>query len=109
MTLQVDFWVLVSYLFGLVGFLGGLARWFIRETEKRQAERFASLERLMRDSADKGSRLEREVLEFKVEVPERYVRRDEFIHYQQVVESRLDAIYQKLENIQLRQATGGNA
>ncbi|HGJ5864068.1 MAG TPA: hypothetical protein ACHBZ9_15710 [Arsenophonus nasoniae] len=107
MTLQVDFWVLVSYLFGLAGFLGGLARWFIRETEKRQGERFASLERLMRDSADKWSRLEREVLEFKVEVPARYVRRDEFIHYQQVVESRLDAIYQKLETIQLRQVAGG--
>ncbi|BAN95458.1 MULTISPECIES: hypothetical protein [unclassified Arsenophonus] len=107
MTLQVDFWVLVSYLFGLAGFLAGLARWFIRETEKRQAERFASLERLMREASDKGSRLEREVLEFKVEVPERYVRRDEFIHYQQVVESRLDAIYQKLETIQLRQVAGG--
>lgn len=107
MTLQLDFWVLVSYLLGFLGFVGGLAKWFINETEKRQAERFNSLERLMRDSSDKWSRLEREVLEFKVEVPERYVRRDEFIHYQQVVESRLDAIYQKLENMQLRQLTGG--
>jgi protein involved in sex pheromone biosynthesis len=107
MTLQLDFWVLVGYLIGLIGFLGGLARWLMNETEKRQAERFASLERLMRDAADKGARLEREVLEFKVDVPVHYVRRAEFIHYQQVVESRLDAIYQKLETIQLRQVAGG--
>lgn len=53
----------------------------------------------MQEAADKGARLEHEVLEFKVEVLQRYGRREEFIHYQQVVESRLDAIYQKLETL----------
>ncbi len=60
-----------------------------------------SLEGLMRELFDKGSHLEREVPEFKVKVPERYVWRDEFIYYQKVVKSRLDTIYQNLETMQL--------
>ncbi|MGP1953865.1 MAG: hypothetical protein ACTS8R_02475 [Arsenophonus sp. NC-QC1-MAG3] len=55
----------------------------------------------MRELFDKGSHLEREVPEFKVKVPERYVWRDEFIYYQKVVKSRLDTIYQNLETMQL--------
>ncbi len=61
----------------------------------------------MRRVSDKGSYLSGEVPEFKMEVAERYVWRNEFIYYQQVVELRLDAIYQKLESIQLHQLAGG--
>ena len=43
MTLQVEFWTVVSFLLTFMGFVGGLAKWLFSKTEERQAARFASL------------------------------------------------------------------
>ena len=48
MTLQVEFWTVVSFLLTFMGFVGGLAKWLFSKTEERQAARFASLEQALR-------------------------------------------------------------
>ena len=39
MTLQVEFWTVVSFLLTFMGFVGGLAKWLFSKTEERQAAR----------------------------------------------------------------------
>ncbi|HBC8148657.1 TPA: hypothetical protein QIE40_004852, partial [Escherichia coli] len=51
MTLQVEFWTVVSFLLTFMGFVGGLAKWLFSKTEERQAARFASLEQALQQSA----------------------------------------------------------
>lgn len=36
MTLQVEFWTVVSFLLTFMGFVGGLAKWLFSKTEERQ-------------------------------------------------------------------------
>lgn len=37
MTLQVEFWTVVSFLLTFMGFVGGLAKWLFSKTEERRA------------------------------------------------------------------------
>src|SRR5699024_7858107 len=47
-------------------------------------------------------RVQREVLELRAELPERYVRREDYIRGQTVIESKLDSLAIRMENNQLR-------
>lgn len=54
--------------------------------------------------ADVGQwqRVERELLNLKADLPLHYVRREDYIRGQSVIEAKLDALGIKLENVQLR-------
>ena len=54
--------------------------------------------------ADAGQwlRVERELLNMKAELPVHYVRREDYIRGQSVIEAKLDGLGTKLENAQLR-------
>lgn len=60
MTLQVEFWTVVSFLLTFMRFVGGLAKWLFSKTEERQAARFASLEQALQQSASNWGELEKE-------------------------------------------------
>lgn len=47
-------------------------------------------------------RVERELLTMKADMPLHYVRREDYIRGQSVIEAKLDGIGVKLENVQLR-------
>ena len=53
MTLQVEFWTVVSFLLTFMGFVGGLAKWLFSKAGGTQAARFASLEQSLQQSASK--------------------------------------------------------
>lgn len=46
--------------------------------------------------------LERDFLEWKAELPLNYVRREDYIRGQTVLEAKMDALYSKLEVVQLK-------
>lgn len=46
--------------------------------------------------------MERELLRFQAEMPLQYVRREDYIRGQSVIEAKLDGLGTKLENAQLR-------
>ncbi|ELN6851690.1 DUF2190 family protein [Escherichia coli] len=100
MTLQVEFWTVVSFLLTFMGFVGGLAKWLFSKTEERQAARFASLEQALQQSASNWGELEKEFMRFKADLPLNYVRREDYIRGQTVIEAKLDALYNKLEVVQ---------
>ncbi|EAA7373022.1 hypothetical protein QG78_001961 [Salmonella enterica subsp. enterica] len=107
MTIQVEFWTLVGFLISFIGAICGLARWLFSNAEARQAARFMSLEQTMKETATRWSTLEREFLEFRAQLPVDYVRREDYIRGQTVIEAKLDAVYEKLDNVQNRQNLRG--
>lgn len=103
MTLQIEFWTVVGFLITFLSFIGGVAKWLFGKAEDRQAARFASLEQTVKETASRWNELEREFLEFKAKLPVDYVRREDYIRGQTVIEAKLDAVYEKLDNVQHRQ------
>ena len=98
MTLQVEFWTVVSFLLTFMGFVGGLAKWLFSKTEERQA---------LQHSASNWGELEKEFIRCKADLPLNYVRREDYIRGQTVIEAKLDALYNKLEVVQQYRNTGG--
>lgn len=49
--------------------------------------------------------LDRDFMQWKAELPLQYVRREDYIRNQTVIEAKLDAVALRLENWQLKGAT----
>jgi hypothetical protein len=114
-NVELPIWQAIALL---IAFFGAVMVWgklLFSQFEKRLAERFkAHDDTLVRFMADQGTaakqvqELERSFLLFRGDMPNQYVRRDDFIRNQTVIEAKLDSISQRVENIQLRgQATHG--
>jgi hypothetical protein len=75
-----------------------------REASKHWEESFAKvLERQDKD-AQAVQQLERAFLNFKAELPMEYVRREDWVRGQSVIEAKLDGLALKFENILLKGA-----
>ncbi|MBJ9695478.1 MULTISPECIES: hypothetical protein [Burkholderia cepacia complex] len=109
MTLQVEFWQLVSMLATFIGLLIAAGKVLIVQIERHQSDRDqkqedqlkAMLEQISRQ-ADNTARLERDFLRFQADLPLQYVRREDYVRNQTVIEAKLDAIALRFENLQLR-------
>ncbi|HCO6570543.1 TPA: hypothetical protein OBS83_004454, partial [Escherichia coli] len=61
----------------------------------------------LQQSASSWGELEKELMRFKADLPLNYVRREDYIRGQTVIEAKLDALYNKLEVVQQYRNTGG--
>ncbi|POP43012.1 hypothetical protein CHU32_17455 [Superficieibacter electus] len=100
MKLTVDFWEIISLLLSFVGLMFGGGKLLLAQIEKRLNERFEALELARREAETGWAKLEREFLEFRGELPLHYVRRDDYLRGQAVIEAKLDALYNKIELLQ---------
>ena len=125
MTVQLDFWQLVTLLLAFFSFVAGGAKVLFGQIDRRLDERFDALESArqaadaaMQDTirrhtdeegktAAKLEALDREFLKFRADLPLAYVRREDYIRGQSVIEAKLDALYNKLEVVQLKGANNG--
>lgn len=116
MPLQIEFWHLLGLITTVLGAMYGLHKHGMDKTEKHQEaahkqvmDRLNSLEQANKEESMQWQRIEREMLQLKAEMPLHYVRREDYIRGQSVIEAKLDAVATKLEMAQLRVATiGGN-
>ena len=120
MLIEVEIWQLISLLIGFFGAIAGFAKVLLSQFEKRLEERFdaqehakadaqkhwdekfSSIEQAMREEAAQWSRVERDLLELRAELPVRYVMREDYIRGQSILEAKLDGLALKIENIQLK-------
>jgi hypothetical protein len=120
MTVQVEFWQLVLLLIAFFGAVAGGGKLLLGQTQRHLDERFAAqeqtrsanhtqlsqrldgIETANRQEANEWQRLERDFLKFQAELPVQYVRREDYIRGQSVIEAKLDGLATKLENAQLR-------
>jgi hypothetical protein len=109
MNLQIDFWSLVGLFTSGLGVLVGVLKFTLAQAQKHQDTTHAQLlsrldviEQSNKDGAEQWRQVERDLARLRAELPLEYVRRDDHIRTQSVIESKLDALASKLEAAQLR-------
>ena len=120
MNLNLELWQLLSLLLTLVSMLVGAGKVLLSQIDRRLTERFRAMEEareqaaqrwddkfttlldLHRREADGWQALERDFLRFQAELPLQYVRREDYIRNQTVIEAKLDALAMRMENLQLK-------
>lgn len=111
--IQASAWDFVVFCAGLVVTgIGGLIttlRWFLSAVEQRQEaqwtrlrERLDTIEAGHREEAQQWRRVERELLELKADLPRLYVRREDYIRGQSLLEAKMDTLAVKIENLLLK-------
>lgn len=123
-TMRVEIWQLVVTLGGAlgawVGALWGLGKVLARQWNAGLDARFAGLDKARRDGQEIWARtfaehvrneekqfenlraFEREFLQFKVDIAQAYVRREDWARNQTVIEAKLDAVALRIDNLKLR-------
>lgn len=126
MSLQIDFWQLVLMLCSFFGACAGGGKILLSQTQRHLDDRFKAqeearstnhdqvstrldaIEQANRDESQQWQRVERELLNLKAEMPLHYVRREDYIRGQSVIEAKLDGLATKLENALLRSVIKGD-
>lgn len=119
-TFTLELWQVISLVVMITGAMWGLARSMLAQqlshTDARLSlqdttresnhtalsSRLDGIEQLNRQEAGNWQRIERELLSLKAELPLSYVRREDYIRGQSVLEAKLDGLATKIENAQLR-------
>lgn len=120
MTVQVEFWQLVTLLVSFFGFVSGVGAVLLKQIDKRLDERFTAQEVVRkaaqgvwqkafddhmaaeRRETEALHQLEKDFLRFQGDLPLHYIRREDYIRNQTIIEAKLDGLALKLENIQLK-------
>lgn len=118
MLIQMELWHLISLLLFFFGAIGGFGKILLSQFEKRQAERFKAMESVREEAADhwdkrftaletaakEWTRVERDFLSWKADLPMTFVMRDDYVRNQTVIEAKLDSVALRIENLQLKGA-----
>ncbi|MFA5826158.1 MAG: hypothetical protein WC825_09325 [Gallionellaceae bacterium] len=115
MTLQIEFWQLVTGVastivaFALMVWAFGtiLVKQFKTQLDHRFTSIQADLTQRAAEELEVAKQLrqfERDFAKFQIDMPLQYVRREDYIRGQTVIESKLDAVYSKLEVVQIQGA-----
>lgn len=125
MMVTLELWQMITLLLAFFGCVAGFGKVLLAQSEKRLQERFAALEArreegqtALRDTINRHlddereeaallKSLERDFLNWKAELPIHYVRREDYVRGQSVIEAKLDALYNKLEVVQLKGVPNG--
>ncbi len=113
MSVQLELWHLITLGVMFCGFLVGIAKWWSTQVEHQFAQaaesRKALFEQLSRRVAEVGEGLLREatkvqqlqhdLLKLETRLAVDYVRREDYVRGQSVIEARLDALYTKFEEL----------
>lgn len=125
MIVTLELWQLITLLLAFFGCVAAFGKILLSQFEKRLEERFDAQnsareagQKALRDifeqhlveerkNGDSLQSLERDFLKFQAELPIHYVRREDYVRGQTVIEAKLDALYNKLEIVQLKGAANG--
>lgn len=103
MTVQVEFWQLLTFLIGLLlaflTFAFAAGKLLLSQIDKRLDLRFSAVEVAAKDL----QRLEKDFLTWKADLPLHYVRREDYVRNQTVIEAKLDALAVRIDNMKLRE------
>lgn len=116
----MELWHLITLLLAFFSCVGIFGKVLLDQVEKRQVERAQAQDdarqegqRTLREALDKHiadervtanavQTLERDFLKWQAELPVHYVRREDYVRGQSVIEAKLDALYSKLEVVQMK-------
>lgn len=107
MKIELELWHLISMLIAFFVCVGAFGRILLGQIDKRLDERFAVQAALLQGTTGKVDKLERDFLEWRAELPIHYVRREDYVRGQSVIEAKLDALYSELKLVQIKGAANG--
>ena len=110
MTIQLEAYQVFLILSAVLSAVAGMIKMMGSQINKNIQQNFESTNQKIEEvsrQAVKGQEevreLERKFLEFKADMPFRYIARDDYIRGQTVIEAKLDAWAEKLEKVQIKQ------
>nr|WP_295782209.1 hypothetical protein [Rhodoferax sp.] len=109
MTIQLTLINLIFLLATLIGGFWALVKVIISQYEKSLDTRFEALSGTIAKDQEITRQLERDFLTMKAELPLHYVRREDYIRGQSVLEAKLDGLALKLDIAQLRSVQSGKS
>ena len=125
MIVELQLWQLITLLLAFFGACTGAGKVLLGQAQKHLDERFVAMEatrksnhdanqsnldllgRRLENQGNDWQRLEREFLNLKADMPMHYVRREDYIRGQSIIEAKLDGLAMKLETVQLQVAANG--
>lgn len=103
MTIAIEFWQLLCGLGAIGATLLAAGKVLLMSERSHINEQIAALQ----SESQQWRALERDFLTLKAELPEKYVRREDYIRGQTVIEAKLDAISSELKLVQIQGAKRG--
>lgn len=100
MKIVLELWQLISLLLTGAGILVGVIRWGAGQIKTSLDLRMAGVEKAI----DGWREQERQLLQLRAELAEKYLRREDYIRGQTVIEAKLDAINADIKTIQIQGA-----
>ncbi|MCF6763788.1 MULTISPECIES: hypothetical protein [Pseudomonas] len=103
--IEMPLYQLIGIAIGVLSGFAGLVKLLLLQTERRLDQRFAVMDDRFNAVAKDGERLRNLELSFerlRADMPLHYVRREDYVRNQTVIEAKLDALALKLENVQLK-------
>ena len=122
MQITLDLWHLISLLITVLGASAAGGKLLLAQTQRHLDHRFDvqekarsdnhdalsgrldRMESVAREEMDNWRRIERDLLALKADMPLHYVRREDYIRGQSVIEAKLDAVYSRIEVLQIKGA-----
>jgi hypothetical protein len=101
-TFSVELWQVLSLLLTLAGLLLTFGKVLLVQIQKSLDRRFLAVE----SQAKAWQELEREFLRFRADLAVQYVRREDYVRGQSVIEAKLDAIASELKRVEIDGARG---
>lgn len=89
--------LLITVLLAWSGLLIGIIKTLLDRNQAHIDKRFSTLEKANEEEARDWQRIERELLELKADLPMEYVRREDAIRQEVVINAKLDALAEKME------------
>lgn len=89
----------ITLMLALIGAIWGLLSLVFKQFERRIEGKLNAIEQ----DAKEWVRLEKDFLRFQAELPNQYVRREDYIRNQTVIETKIDSLALKIENWQLKE------
>jgi len=94
--------VFVTLLLAWSGFLIMVIRALLARVSRDLDVRLDRMASAQEKDTDEWRRVERELMDLRADLPVHYVRREDYIRGQSVIEAKLDSLALKLENVQLK-------
>lgn len=96
--IEMPVWQLLASAVTLLGMFAGLVKLLLSQMEGRLDERFE----LVAKDSERLRQVELDLVRLRGEMPLHYVRREDYVRNQTVIEAKLDALALRLENVQLK-------
>lgn len=97
-TIEMPLWQMITLGGAILGAFFGMVKMLLAQLERRLDQRFAVVDRDSERLRDIEIGLER----LRGEMPLNYVRREDWVRNQSIIEAKLDGLALKLENVQLK-------